>query len=382
VSVRVAQLVTELDPGGAERVVYELATGLDRERFDPVVISLQPATGEVAEWLARADVPVRSIDMRSRLDLRAKMRLVRLLRAERVGLLHTHLVHATYLGRRAARRAGVGAVVSTVHLVERAWRPWRSMADRLTSGASDAIVCVSDSAREQYLKRVGVRPDKVRVIHNGIDLARFSCSRGAEDRAAAKKALGLPAPISGGTRVIVSLGRLRRQKGHDVALRAMAIVARRVPDAVMLVVGDGPERAKLKALHARLGLEGKAVFVGQRPDVARVLAAADCLVAPSRYEGFGLAAAEAMASGLPVIASRIDSLPEVIADDVSGLLVPPGDPGALAAAIERVLGDDELAARLGRAARERVRERFTLETMLGAYTDLYEEVLAAKGGAQ
>ncbi len=131
-SVRVAQLITGLDPGGAERVVYDLATGLDRGRFEQVVVSLAPATGEVARWLDEAGVPVRSVGMRSKLDPGAGRRLARILRDERVELLHTHLIHASLLGRRAAARSGVRAVVGTVHLVERPWLPWRSLADRVT----------------------------------------------------------------------------------------------------------------------------------------------------------------------------------------------------------------------------------------------------------
>jgi glycosyltransferase involved in cell wall biosynthesis len=233
---------------------------------------------------------------------------------------------------------------------------------------------VSESARALYLHRVGGDPARARVIYNGVDPARFAAP---VDRAKVRRSFGL----SEEDRAIVSLGRLRRQKGHDVALRAMTEIAAAEPRARMLVVGDGPERARLEKLHARLGLAGRAIMTGQREDVPGILAAADCLVAPSRYEGFGLAVAEAMAAGAPVVASRVDSIPEIVEDGVSGLLVRPGDARDLARGVVRVLGDAELARSLGERGRARVAERFTLDRMLRAYEELYENVLRAKGDA-
>lgn len=371
-SVRVAQLITELDPGGAERIVYELATGLDRGRYEQLVISLRPATGEVARWLDKAGIRVRSLRMRTKLDFGARRRLSALLRDERVELLNTHLIHAAILGRRAAAGARVEALVSTVHLVERPWRKWRFWADRATMRRVDATVCVSESARTEYLRRVRAPPDKVRVILNGVDADRFAVASRRDD---ARRELA----FTEDERVIVSLGRLRRQKGHDLALRAMTTIAAAEPRARMLIVGDGPERRRLENLHARLRLWGCVSLLGQREDVPDILAAADCLVAPSRYEGFGLAVAEAMAAGLPIVASGVDSIPELVEDGVSGLLVPPNDPQALAAAVIEILGDRERAGSLGQNARERVRERFTLAGMLRAYESLYDELLRSKG---
>ena len=372
VRVKVAQLITELDPGGAERIVYELATGLDPKRFESVVISLRPATGDVARWLERSGVRVRSVRMRSKLDFGARRRLAGLLREEGAAILNTHLIHAAIMGRRASPGTGVRALVSTVHLVERPWQKWRFWADRATMRRVDVTVCVSESARSQYLRRVRARPDHVRVIHNGIDIDRFAEARPREET---RRELG----FTEDERVIVSLGRLRRQKGHDLALRAMTLIAAAEPRARMLVVGDGPERKRLEKLRARLRLRGHAALLGQREDVPDILAAADCLVAPSRYEGFGLAVAEGMAAGLPVVASRIDSIPELVEDGVSGILVRPNRPEALAAKVIEILGDRERALLLGERARERVGERFTLAGMLGSYESLYEELLRLKG---
>jgi len=369
VSFRVAQLVTELDPGGAERVVHDIAAGLDPERFDPLVISVRPATGEVAGWLARADVPVRSVESRGRLGLGDARRLARILSEERVEILHAHLVRAIHLGAKASHRAGVRAVVATVHDIQRMLGRLRLSAMRRAAGRLDAVACVSEAAREDLVARVGIAPGKARVISNGVDPARFE---GPFDRDATRRSLGVDEDAF----VVMSLGRLRPEKGHDTALRAMVGIARGEPNARLVIVGDGPERARLERLASRLGLGARAVFVGQREDVGAVLAAADCMVAPSRYEGFGLAAAEAMAAGLPVVASNVYALPELIEDGVSGILVPSDEPGRLVQAVLRVLRDGDLAQALGAAARERVRERFTLDKMLRSYETLYEDVLA------
>ncbi len=371
--MRVAQLVTELDPGGAERVVHDVATGLDRERFTPLVISVRPATGEVAKWLERERVPVRSLGSRSRLGLGDARRLVRVCREERVELIHAHLVRAIHLAAKAAPHAGVRAVVATVHDIQAMLGWWRLRAMRRAAPGLDAVACVSEAARADFVARVGVAPERCRVIPNGVDPARFE---GPFDRSGARRSLGVDEDAF----LILSLGRLRPEKGHDTALRAAIEIAKGEPKARVRIVGDGPERGRLSQLASSLGLDPRTTFAGHRDDVPAILAAADCLVAPSRFEGFGLAVAEAMAAGLPVVASDAGALPELIEDDVTGLVVPPDQPPELARAVLRVLRDRELTAGLAENARARVRERFSLDAMLRGYEAFYDEVLAAKGG--
>ena len=196
-SVKIAQLITELDPGGAERVVYQLATRLDRSRFELVVISLQPATGDVAGWLHDAGVPVLSVDMTGKLDLRAGRRLTRLLREEGVKLLHAHLVHAIYLGRRAARAAGVPAVISTVHAPERRFRPWHYWSDSWTRSLVDVEVCVSEAVRRWTLKRTSLPASKLRVIHDGVDASRGPAGAWPRRRRSRRPLARPPAPAEG-----------------------------------------------------------------------------------------------------------------------------------------------------------------------------------------
>jgi glycosyltransferase involved in cell wall biosynthesis len=373
-TARVCQLITELDPGGAERIVYELATHLDAARFDVLVVSLQPATGAIAERLRERGVCVRSIEMRSKLDLGARKRLAALLREEHVDLLHTHLIHASYLGRRAARAGGVRAVVSTVHGYEERTKPWRSWADRRTAGLADAIVCVSRTLAGEVSKRLGVCDSTLRVICNGVDLARFAAPL---ERDGIRRALG----VASDEYCLVSLGRLRRDKGHDLAIRSMREVLKDEKRARLLVVGDGPERARLSALVRELGLGRAVSLLGQRDDVPAILAAADGVVCASRSEGFGLAVAEAMAAGVPIVATRVGAIPEVLRDGEDGLLVPSEDPAALGAAVVGLMRDPSRAEALRARAQSRAEEEFSLERMIALHEELYEGLLKSARAA-
>jgi glycosyltransferase involved in cell wall biosynthesis len=306
--------------------------------------------------------------MRSRLDLRAGARLRSVLRDEGAELLHTHLFHADWMGRRAARRAGVRAVVSTIHGLE--WRrPWRARLAR-SAGHVDRVVCVSEAVRREAVRRGAAPADRLAVIHNGVDPTRFT---GTFDREATRRSLG----VGANDPLVVSLGRLRPEKGHDLALRALRDMLRLEPRARLAIVGDGPERRALERLRRSLGLEDAATMTGHREDVPAILHAADCVMAASRSEGFGLAIAEAMAAGRAVVAAAVDAVGELVEPGVSGILVPPGDFRRMAEAACDLLADPARAEAIGGRARLRVNSSFTLEAMLGAYASAYRAVLQA-----
>lgn len=368
---RVLLLTTELHPAGAEQVVFELATRLSRERWSVTVAALRSpggADGAVAEALSAAGVDVRPLRLRGKLDLRGALRLARLLRALRPALVHAHLFHGNLAARLLAPSAGA-RVISTIHVVERRRLPARPWLERLLAGRDDATVCVSEAVRRHAQTALGARSDRLRVIENGIDLARFAPPP-EPDRARreARAALGLPADAP----IVGAVGRLDRQKGLDVLLEAFARLAPLHPSAVLALAGGGPEEEALRGLARARRLEARVRFLGHRRDVPAVLAALDVFCMPSRWEGFGLALAEALACGKPVVASAVDSLPEVLGE--AGLLVPPERPLALADALGALLGDPPRRASLARAARVRA-ERFSVERMIAAYDALYAEVL-------
>jgi glycosyltransferase involved in cell wall biosynthesis len=238
----------------------------------------------------------------------------------------------------------------------------------LASAFSDRIVSLTRLEREGYLAEGIGRPEQHRVIPSGIDLAPFAGERA--DRDEIRRGLG----AGPGSFLVASVGRLVPIKGHPHLVEAFAEVSRRRPGSRLMLVGDGPLRAALDGRIRELGLEGGVLLTGHRDDVARLLRAADLFVLPSLNEGLGMVLVEAMASGLATVASRVGGIPEVVLDRDTGLLVPPGDPGALADAILRLADDEGERRRMGRAGRDRAFEVFSIERTVRETERLYEEL--------
>ena len=375
-ALRVCQLITELGPAGAERCVYELARRLDRDRFDVEVMALRG--GEVADWLGRAGVKVTVAGLRGKWDLPRLRRLAGAVRRGRFDLLHTHLFHADLAGRLIAPGAGIGRLVHTVHVAEARFRPWQFACARLLSGRCDRIVCVSEAVREHHRRRSGLPAWRYAVIPNGIDVEAYRRDADARRRLRAEWGVGA------GDVLFAFVGRLDRQKGPDVLLRAAGRLAE-AGGVRLVLAGDGPERAWVESFVAREGL-GRAVrLLGFVHDVRGVLSAADALVIPSRWEGFGLVAAEGMAAGLPVIATRVAGLSEVVADSQemrTGILVDPEDEAGLCGAMRALAADAGLRLRLGRAGLKRAAERYDIAANVAAHERLYLDVAAGEAGRQ
>lgn len=368
--IDVLYLITDLDVGGAERVLLETVRRLDRRRFRPVVSSLAPA-GALAREFARLGVPVRALGMRGPADAARAAGLLRLLRRERFDILHTHLFHANVLGRLAARAAGVPVVVSTVHVAEP--RRWHVLLEGLTSGLVDRFVTVSEAVRRYMLRRAHLPAEKVLVIRNGVDPARFRLPRGRFRRA---EGIG-PEEF-----LITTVGRLDVQKGLVYLLRAAREVAARRPEVRFLVVGEGPLRDRLLRERDALGLGERVRFLGFRRDVPRILVDSDLFVLPSLWEGLPIALLEAMAAGLAVVATDVEGVREAVTHEQEGLIVPPGDPEALAAALMRVVEDAGLRERLAASAHRRAVEEFGWEKVVAATMALYERLLSERAGAR
>lgn len=364
-------LITELLPAGAEQVVFELATRLPRERWRVRVCSLRSPggdDGEVARALQRAGVEVVPLRFQGKLDGAGALRLLLELRAFRPHVLHAHLFHAN-LAARLLGRLGAQRVVSTVHIVERRELPGRELLERLTAFRDHATVCVSEAVARHAQVQLGARPERLQVIPNGIDLSRFSVAADpAAARAAARAALGLP----GQATLVGGVGRLRAQKGFPDLIDAFGRLAPEHVDLHLVLAGGGEEEQALRRQVEAAGLRERTHFLGHRDDVPQVLRALDLFVMPSHWEGFGLALTEALACGLPAVATRVDSLPDVLGE--AGVLVPARDPARLAEAIDRLLRDPAERARLAALGPEQA-ARFSVEQMVEAYERLYLRVL-------
>ena len=363
--VRVVEIVATGTNGGAQEHVFGLLTRLDPTRYDVDVVSLSP--GSSVRKLERHGIPVTVIDEPD--DAIATGAVAALLSDLRPEVIHNHMYRAELVGTRAAIALGeIGRprpyVVSTVHSSR-----VRSEEDRqqlrLLTPRIDRLIAVSRSIVEK-LEHEGRDTAPISLIHNGVDLERYDHQ---EPCCTLREEYGLPAegPIVG------VVARLEPEKGHPTLLEAWRSVVAAVPDATLLVVGEGSRREALEALAVELGVADRVVFTGRRDDVPAVTAALDVAVLPSYREALGLTILEAMALSRPVVASNVGGIPEMVEDGITGLLVPPRDAEALATAIVRLLRDHPLADTLARAGHDLVHERFCIELMVAAVEAIYDD---------
>jgi glycosyltransferase involved in cell wall biosynthesis len=363
------QLIETGGPGGAERVVVSLAARLARDPQWKSTVGLLKE-GWLKTELGRQQIETCLFQLRRPIDPRLVLALTRHLRQARVGVVHAHEFTMTVYGAAAGGLARV-PVVATVH-----GRGYFATARRrvfalwLAARQGATMVAVSKDIQD-FLVRLGL--GHVRLIPNGIDVERAA----GGDRARGRAAMGL----SGDVPLVGTVGNLYPVKGHQVLLSAAARLDRRVHIAI---AGRGGEEAALKRQAGELGLGDRLHLLGYREDVPDLLAAFDIYALPSFSEGQSLALIEAMAAGLPVAATAVGGNPEVMGEKEgkgergegpAGLLVPPGDPEALGAALARLLADRPGARELGERARARARGEFSLEVMLGRYRALYAERL-------
>ncbi|MCD4738727.1 MAG: glycosyltransferase [Anaerolineae bacterium] len=360
-------LITELDIGGAQKALLRLLTHLDRDRFSPTVICLYNGDKAVAQEIRALSIPVIDLGMTAKWRLDAFWRLYRLLRRERPTILHTWMFHANIPGRVLGRLTGIPIVISSERTMGQESR-WRYRLNRLTDPLTDRVVCVSQLVADFVVAEVGIPRHKTIVIPNGIDAQAFEH---LPTKQKARVDLGLPLDST----LVGTVARLDPVKRLDVLLQATALM----DDVHTVIVGAGPERESLEALSERLGLADRVHFVGQQSNVPEWLAALDIFALTSDWEGMSNAILEAMAAGLPIVATAVGGTPEVVVDGVTGLLVPPRDPDALTQAITRLLRDPDLRRKMGRAGRERVQQHFSVERMVQQTQSLYEQLLAKKG---
>ncbi len=350
--------------------MFEVVRRLDRRRFDVRVCALRG--GAVADWLTAASVPTTALDVRGKWDLAKLAKLIGLLRSWRPDILHTHLFHADLVGRIAAAWVGVPQVIHTIQTAERRFRPWQFAFARLAAGGCDTMIAVSPSARDFHARKSGLPLHRYEVIPNGLDAAAYG--RDPEARRRLREKWGLVE----GEILAAFVGRLAPEKGLGTLLEAMRQLYQRGAAPRLLLAGEGSQRAMIEQFISHEPAGRCVRLLGFTSDVRGVLSAADFLVMPSRWEGFGLAAAEAMAAELPVLASHVEGLKDVVEDGRTGLLLPKNDPTAWADAIACLKEDSALRRRLGAAGRRRVKERFNISDIVAAHEALYLHVASLR----
>jgi glycosyltransferase involved in cell wall biosynthesis len=348
--------------GGAERMMLSILQGTDRSLWRPVLMHYpNPGARSFAEEAAR--LGVETICVAGGTGARGARELggfAEALRRVECEVFHAHLVgplRATK-GMLAARLAGVPVIVATQHLYEPLGSSIARARQRLVTLGYHRIIAVSEGTAKRLRADVA-DPHRVVVIHNAIDPAPFA-----------------PPASEPAAPVVLALARLHARKG----IADLVAAAAEVPGATFRIAGDGPERPLLERRAREMGVSDRVAFLGTRTDAAELLRACTVFVLPSLNEGLPVSVIEAMAAGRPVVATRIEGTDEIVVDGVTGILVPPGDPGALASALRAVLIDPELRMRYGRAGRERVRREFSIETMMRRIEKVYDEVLRERGG--
>ncbi len=375
--LRVLWLIDSLTVGGAEALAVEFAALGERSAVELHVCCLRSIQGNAREADLRSrGVRVTNLEARSLRDLRAFRRLLAVLRQERPQIVHAHLRYASIWGVVAARLCGI-PLLATLHLLPDG-APWWSrdgIRERLMCWLLDhwssGVIAVSAAVGRAYAGAGLIRERRLRVVHNGVDCD--SILEGAVAGPALRRELGIEAARP----LVTTISVLRPGKGVEVLLAAVPHVLERVPEAVFLVVGDGPERCALERQAAALGGSGRVRFLGHRRDVPRILGASSLFVLASHGDAFPTVLLEAMAAGLPVVASDVGGIPEIVEAE-TGRLVPPGDAAGLAGSIVALLQAPQSLRDMGERARYRARERFSGEAWNRRLTHAYRAALAGR----
>jgi len=375
--LKILQLISSYGFFGSENVVFEHAMELKKRDVENTIgvfeNSHNPHT-ELYERASEAGLNAVVFKCNGKVDIGAINAVRTYIRDEDVDVLHSHGYKSNIYGFAASKLTG-RPIVSTCHnwiAADLKTRLYYKIDKRILP-YFNKVVAVSDAIVKE-LAVIGVKPDKVELIFNGIGTERFR----DVDRSM-RKEFG----IGEGTMVVGSVGRLVEEKGLDLLLEAAASVLVRFPKTVFLLVGDGPLRAALEDKATALNISDKIIFVGIRKDIPRVYSAFDIFVLPSLLEGLPMVLLEAMAAARPILTSSVGAIPKVINDGRQGLLIPPGDVGAIEGGLLRLLGDRDFSDKLGKGALKRLEEGFSSSYMSSRYIEVYEESmgLGKKGRA-
>jgi glycosyltransferase involved in cell wall biosynthesis len=355
---RILYVIATLDRAGAEGQLTALLTRLDRGRFDPRLICLTRG-GPHEETLRRAGIPYEVLGKRRRIDPGFVWRLRQRILEFRPHILHTWMFTSNAYGRAAAAGAGVPVWIASERAVD-SWKTWPyRLTDRLLAPFTERVVANCQAIRAFLVNDIGISQRRIEVIPNGVDLERFP-----------PKAHREPEEI-----IFSTAGRLVPQKRMDLFIRAVAKLRDAGIPARAKIAGDGPLQGELERLTSQLLVQQHVTLCGPVEDIVGFLADTGVFVLASDWEGMPNAVLEAMASGLPVVATAVDGSVDLVRDGVTGFLVPPGDVEQLAAAMEKLAGSCELRRAQGEAARKRVEAEFSMERMVQRYESLYARLL-------
>ena len=374
--IRVLWLIKGLSAGGAEKLLSMSIPYLNYEKYKYQVAYIFKNKADLVPEFEQAGIPVHCLDMKGLFDVSVLFKLVRLLRKEHIDILHMHLPFAAIIGRVAAILAGVKIRISSEHDLVRRYHPVTRMGSILTYPLNTATIAVSGAVARSIKKSKMVRSRSIHVVHNGIDLQNID--RLETEPKKIRQSLG----ISDDHLIVGNVAHIRpKHKGHQYLIEAAKIVTNRMSKVSFVIVGREQhqgDQLTLEKQAQQLGIRNNVVFTGFRQDALSLITAFDVFVLPSIWEAFGIVLLEAMALGKPIIASRVDGIPEVIEDGKNGFLVEPRNPQQLAEKIIKLLQNQELREQLGQSGIRRVRDNFDIKQKVTQTERIYSLALERK----
>lgn len=374
--IKVVFLIATMQIGGQEQYLRQQITNMDQAKFEPILCCLK-GPGPLADRVREANIKIFSGFQHFKYDFVTLWRFARFLFQEKPDILYLFdLRSVLFIGRLAARLARVPVCVAASHRTNHhgSGRSY-SMLDRALIPLTDHFIAAAEAHRQSLVRNDGLRPEKITAIHNGVDLSRLENDLRFK---VTREDLGVPAEA----KIIGAVVRLSPEKSLDILLESSAQVMERIPETHLVIVGDGPDRARLISRAGELGIIEKVHFLGFRKIVAPIVSLFDVFALSSATETFSAATLEAMALGVPVVVTDVGSMAEMVVHGVTGYLVPPGDAGGLAATIASLLENKNKARALGEAGRARATELFTAGCETRQIEALFQSLLSQKMGAE
>ncbi|MDD4899720.1 MAG: glycosyltransferase [Candidatus Omnitrophica bacterium] len=363
--INILYVIWSLGLGGAERALIELVKGLDKAKFTPIVCCLNDK-GVFAQELEENGIKVIALNKKRGIDFSVIGKISSIIKKNRIDIVHTHMWGGNLWGRIAAKLSRVPVVIATEQNVDTWKRPYHFVSDKLLGKYTDTLVAVSENVKDFYAEKTRLNRKKIKVIYNSVNLKKyeFSDSKRLDFIGNREITLGI-------------IGRLVPQKGHRDFILAVKELLKdcRVKG---IVVGSGPLENELKEFSQNLGLNGNIVFIGLRQDIPELLKSIDILILPSLREGLPLTVLEAMACGVPVVATKVGGTPEVVINNHTGILIEPKDYMAIKDAVLRFMKDKDFSQQIVHNARKMVEEKFSAYAMARQHSSLYEELLFSK----
>jgi glycosyltransferase involved in cell wall biosynthesis len=382
----VVLVIDDLEYGGAQRQVVELANNINTDRFDVHVCALSdylPLGRQLRDSGRRLHIIVK----RSRVDVTVVPRLARLLKSLNADIVHSYLFSADIASRLAGRLAGTTVIIASERGANYAVKKRSLLAFRLTRGCIDLVIANSETGARFNSSTFGQPPSKYRVVYNGVDTTRFT----PEDKGSLRKELGLPVE----DHIVGIIAALKPEKNHSMLFQAFKLVLSVFPNSCLLIVGEqlygnvdlrgklrptGEYHARMKELIDKLGIHQRCIFLGNRKDVERVYPACDITALPSLHEGTPNVLLESMACGVPVVATNVSDNSYVVKEGQTGFLVEVGDTAGMADRIGLLLANDTLRQEMGQKAIKWVTQQFTTERLVQHTEAVYLEALDGKSG--